>query len=893
MSQDNIYIEPQAQPSDLERHSFNISLQTFQNTLDFNTFNHTSEDARPRYSHRRSTRRAYLPENLIKDLQTYHLQLTSFKSKLMSSRSQITEALSHSIESALTQLESVETDLLERLSFIESASSESGDFRLVQNMYRLAGLEGVLKKCPRYFMLYDSDALKLIRGLVYIGENAAVLDPEVHEYSKLVALKDERSMHLELQSSYFAKKLEETTLNVNKLTSKLKKRNEDFKKLQEELEIKDRSVKELAFKLAENESKTDFDTEGSYISKYSLKSPKESICKTSTRRKPHINLKLSQRYTFESSSEYEGLASPSSIKSFEYSRSPKHLEILEDSTFDEFSARMPWTLINPQYIHFLKKEIKSLYQEQLKFLTHSELKSQHYQKYADTRYIYYPNKGTRSINQIDAILQRTVSINLSKYIPRNFNETSTCVLPSGDVLIAGFYNPISSEAYIMRVNTWSCIKIPSLEVGRFYIKLYYYSEYVYAFGGRDERASVKTVERFSLNSFTWERMQDMKVARNCCACVGIVDKIYIFGGGARSIEVFDIETCKFRMMQLPLDNYYVITAQFDDKIFIIGKNSLRILNFSLETIESHRNLSFSLPYSIHNSLIHNGNLIYYNYYLNNLIQHNLYESQSLMKAHESPLNRKEYECIYRPRENTKILYSYNPFLKRQHEIDLSSSLIRDFSSSSSALLPNGDVFLAGFSNPVSSEAYIYRSSEGVCDKIESMNVARYFLGLAYHREFVYAIGGSNCGNMLASVERYNINSRLWEVCQDLYHARNCCGAVGVENKVFIFGGGHQAIEELNLQTMKIRLTSVYTRSFDCIGFVREDEICIIGDSSVRVFDLDLKIITEYKELWNQVTYTTNNIVVKDGNCVFYNEELNNLEKVKLQKLERKVIVLNN
>ena len=571
MSQDNITII-QSQYTDLERHSFNLSLQNVKSSNEFQTFNHISEDARPRSSYRRSTRRTYLPENLLKDLQAYHLQLTSFKSKLISSRSQITEALDYSIDSGLLILESIETDILERLSFIELASSDSGNYKLLQNMYRLAGLEGVLEKCPRYFMLYDSDALKLIRGLVYIGESTAVLDPDVHEYSKLVALKDERSMHLELQTSYYSKKLEETKLSMNKLSSKLKRRKEDFKKLQEELEIKDLSVKELTFKLTKNESKTDFETEGSYISKHSLKSPKGSSCKTSSHRKPHINLKLSQRCTFESSSEYEGLASPSSAISFEYSRSPKHLEILQDSTFDEFDAQMPWTLINPQYIHFLKKEIKSLYQEQLEFLTDSKLKSHHYQKYAESRYIYFPNKATRSINQIDTILQHTISIDLSKYIPRNFNETSTCLLPSGDVLIAGFFNPISSEAYIMRVNSWSCIKIPSLEVGRFYIKLYYYTEYVYAFGGRDERASVKTVERFSLSNFNCERLQDMKVARNCCACVGIEDRIYIFGGGARSIEEFDLKTCTFRMMQLPLDNYYVITAQFDGKIFIIGKN---------------------------------------------------------------------------------------------------------------------------------------------------------------------------------------------------------------------------------------------------------------------------------------------------------------------------------
>lgn len=257
------------------------------------------------------------------------------------------------------------------------------------------------------------------------------------------------------------------------------------------------------------------------------------------------------------------------------------------------------------------------------------------------------------------------------------------------------------------------------------------------------------------------------------------------------------------------------------------------------------------------------------------------------------INLKDYGCIYRPRDNTKIIYSYNPFLKRQHEIDFSFSISRDFSSSSTVLLPNGDVFIAGFSNPVSSEAYIYRISEGVCDKIASMNVARYFLGLAYHRELVYAIGGSNSAHALASVERYDLKGRLWEVCQDMFHARSCCGVIGVANKVFIFGGGHQAIEELDLETMKIRLTSVYTRSLDCIGFVREDELCIIGDSFVRVFDKDLKIMADYKELWSQVTYTINNLVIRDGSCMFYNEELNNLEKVKMQQLERKVIILNN
>lgn len=868
------------------------------------TFDQTCEESRPRYSQRRSTRRTFIPDNIPKDLQVYHSQVLNFKSRLLSTRSNIVEALNESIDTALETLDSIQTDLVEKISFIESVASSSDEFRLFQNMYRISGLEGILQKCPRYLMLYDEDALKLIRGLVYIGESAEILDPEMHEYSKLIALRDQRTMHLELQTSYLSKKVEQTELAINRLSTKLKRKNEGIQKLQEEVEFRDRSIKELQEKQADTDTKTDFDTEGSVKSKYSFISRRENSRRLSGKLKLKRTSKLSKKSEYDTCSDHEGLDSPtSSVKSYEYTRSPKNFEILENSSFDEFDTKVPWVLMNPKYITFLKQELKSLYQEQQKYLSIPDIKSQHFQRYADSRYIYYTNKASRSINQVDTILQHSDSIDLSRYITRNFNETSTCILPSGDVLIAGFFNPISSEAYIYRMNQRSCVRIQSLEVGRFYIRLYYYDNYVYALGGRDEKSSCKTAERFNLGKFSWERLTDMKVARNCCACVGIVNKLYIFGGGARSIEEFNTLTCKFRIMKIPLDNYYVNIAKFEDKIYIIGKNSIRVLNSDLETLESRRNLSFSLPYSINNSLLHHGILIFYNHYLNNLVQHNLYENETLIKENAFPSRRttvptdsikqEENRYLYRPRDNTKILYHYDSHFKKLYDIDISASLPRNFSSTSSAALPNGDVFLAGFSNPLSNEAYIYKTSEKRCIKVENMNVPRYFLGLQYYKNCVYALGGSNGVHMLPAIERYDMNTHTWTSAQDLYHARSCCGAVGVEDRLYIFGGGHQGIEELNLKTLKMRLTSVYTKSFDCIGVVRSDEIYIIGDTYIRVYDLELKRKVEYKDLWNQVTYSTNNFVLRKNSCIFYNEELNNLEKVRFEQKERKVIILHN
>jgi hypothetical protein len=69
------------------------------------------------------------------------------------------------------------------------------------------------------------------------------------------------------------------------------------------------------------------------------------------------------------------------------------------------------------------------------------------------------------------------------------------------------------------------------------------------------------------------------------------------------------------------------------------------------------------------------------------------------------------------------------------------TLKRNFFNTSSCELPNGDVFLAGFTDPVSNEAFIYKIATQDIITLPPLSYPRYFIALFYYRGYVYGFGG--------------------------------------------------------------------------------------------------------------------------------------------------------
>lgn len=234
------------------------------------------------------------------------------------------------------------------------------------------------------------------------------------------------------------------------------------------------------------------------------------------------------------------------------------------------------------------------------------------------RYIYTPQYNTKRLLKTDVMTGEVGIINLDS-MDRVFFDTSTCLLESGDVLCAGFSNPVSNEVYLYRVKTQKCIRLPNLSSSRFLISLFYYKGYTYAFGGINQQHQyVSTTERLNMSISKFESLPDIMHDRSIVSCVGMNDKIYLFSGADKSISYLDLNLLRFREMLI--DNSETVSClgvayENSDRIYLVTTNYLQIYDSSLNKLWEFEHKQKHKRYSIHNVIASNDSIYYYNYSL--------------------------------------------------------------------------------------------------------------------------------------------------------------------------------------------------------------------------------------------------------------------------------------
>jgi hypothetical protein len=110
-----------------------------------------------------------------------------------------------------------------------------------------------------------------------------------------------------------------------------------------------------------------------------------------------------------------------------------------------------------------------------------------------SRYIYIPNSSSKNLMQYD-IHENRVNIIEIPTLEREFDTTSSCELPNGDVFMTGLKNSVIGEAYLYKPGSDKCFPIVPIRHPRCLVDLYYYKHYIYAFGGHCSHKA----ERYSL-----------------------------------------------------------------------------------------------------------------------------------------------------------------------------------------------------------------------------------------------------------------------------------------------------------------------------------------------------------------------------------------------------------
>jgi hypothetical protein len=505
-------------------------------------------------------------------------------------------------------------------------------------------------------------------------------------------------------------------------------------------------------------------------------------------------------------------------------------------------------------------------------------------------YIYIPSRFNQQILQYDVESGKQNTI-VMPTLNRDFEDTSTCVLPNGDVMIAGFDNPISGEVYLYSVSSKEFITLPPLNYPRCRVALYYYREYVYAFGG----VNSKRAERYSLLNNSWEILHDMNYPRGSLSCVGISDKIYLFKGGKEFIEAFNTISLNFIGYKIKSSDYHSsnfgVAYRLNDKIYLLSKNLIQIYDTKLTRLSEYSKTYKNKHYTVQNIAQLEKSIYYYNEYTHTIEK----IDTSLPELEHQPYSENTQRYIYKTLCNSSII----------HRIDLKHSTIEPlnfknpnilYSNTSICLLDNGKVLIAGFDNPVRGDSYLYSPKNNTCKRLPKLKVPRYYSTLVYHNNYVYSFGGNSEDNTVSDAEKMHIPSKTkWIQLSNMMKERVAPSCVCMHNKIYIMGGNECSIEIYNIDTDSYQLSEVSLNCEDVASYIIDDKIHIIGDKFYQILNQDLEVISDYQDRYESEfpTYTFGNISYYKGKIFFFNDGIEQLERVDPITFDRAIQVINH
>jgi hypothetical protein len=510
----------------------------------------------------------------------------------------------------------------------------------------------------------------------------------------------------------------------------------------------------------------------------------------------------------------------------------------------------------------------------------------------DRAYIYTPSNYTKSIVQYDIKSEKVKVIDIPS-LSRNFIYASSCTLPNGDVFLAGFPNPISSEVYLYKIASKEIVTLPPLSYPRYLIGLFYYRSYVYSFGGVNSNCA----ERYSLINNSWEPLHDMKYQSSSLSCVGIDDKIYLFRGGHDIIEVFDTTSLNFEVLVLANSDSSSsdrgVAYRVNDRVYLLTDNLIQIYDTRLTKLAVYTNRFKYFHVTLSNIITCSDSIYYYNSYTLNVERIDIALPMSGPQVYSHDPNR----FIYKVREKTKVIQRIDLEHSTIEHINLSTVLDREFSSTSLCVLGNGEVLLAGFGNPASEQSYLFTPKTESCIKLPDLNYPRYNTSLIYHKNCVYGFGGmDHAKNRMKSSENINIvDKKSWIILPDMIQARTLCSCIGMDDKIYIIGGGHSSIEIYSLKTNSYQLAEISLSSFLVVSVMIEDRIHIIGKKNYTILTCNLETVADYRYN-NQVNLhacTMGNIVCYKERIYFYNQLKQLLERVNSVNFDREVHFLTH
>lgn len=222
--------------------------------------------------------------------------------------------------------------------------------------------------------------------------------------------------------------------------------------------------------------------------------------------------------------------------------------------------------------------------------------------------IYTAKYSKKKLLKYDLATCSTQEYDLSPIVAKYFNDTSTCCLPDGRVMIVGGGDPIHGDTYRFNPAKGQCEKLAGLNTPRRAVHVCCYGDYIYALGGSHSNKA----ERMRCSGNEWEKLPDMREPRSLFGSCYKDGRIYLFGGtNSSTIEYYEIKSNKFSIYQnIGVPEGMNVVAVVEDKIYILRQN-LIVLSTDLQIIEERRGFHNENFRSISDVIVYNEAIIFY------------------------------------------------------------------------------------------------------------------------------------------------------------------------------------------------------------------------------------------------------------------------------------------
>jgi hypothetical protein len=461
-------------------------------------------------------------------------------------------------------------------------------------------------------------------------------------------------------------------------------------------------------------------------------------------------------------------------------------------------------------------------------------------------------------------------------IPFKIKVPKTLELPHNIILLSEIYS--ATDLTLLNLKSKRYTKI-CYAATNYKVYLFYIPDYIYA-ARRMPIGVILPFERLNLHTFKWERLPDITFFEDYVYPIQIKDKIYLFHGSDSKIQV--LNTACFEVSTIEIDNIDKdrsrgIAAIINSKIYLITYYYIQVYDLKLNKLEDIKNYTHLANMTDCNIVIQNSSLFLYSKSMGYLELDTLSLHSSHKPRHMAHFLKNSNRYIYYPLYRCSWISRFDLKHETVCIMDFSKFLRRLYLECSVCILPSGHLFIVNLT-----DCQILNPSSLEITKLPDLPIVRYFPGLAYCNNHVYAFGHGDYAF------KFSLEDKSWTQINSMHEERNKAACVAVGHNIFIFCGYRNSFEVYDTETDEYTLYSYEFKHKHAVAREINGQIYTINGSTVMV-SKDLKIIQEGKDPeYLDDTYSSGNVVDYQGYAHFKNDGSGRVEFMNLSNMARGV-----